>query len=291
MFTFIRSLSLVLVALAMPSLSEAQTWLRVSKGAYTINYQSGYEQDVAIATQWMDAGEALARGKFQVQPPTVRLWLHPSPMEYANVGQAMAREAPGKTTDIYYLTPSASAWKTTQSTQSVGLPFDDHYHAKTIVHEYTHAIQVSLDLVFGRYGEPDWYSEGLAEFNGIMHSDEYNRTVGLRANLVNNGSNSVQAQASAIVCCKTSSGRGSSPPFKDGVFRLTVGGDPYTGGLGIALFLQVQFGADIHRRVYAQTLSGGDFWSALEKETGSSLSSLWTGMRAWYDREIKPLSP
>ena len=106
MLTLIRSFSVVLAALTLSVTAEAQTWLQVRKGAYIINYQSGYEQDLPLATRWMDAGEALAGSKFRIPPPTVRLWLEPNPMKWAGVGSASAVPGGNKSTDIYVLTPS-----------------------------------------------------------------------------------------------------------------------------------------------------------------------------------------
>jgi hypothetical protein len=161
-------------------------WIEAKSAHYSIFYQSGYERDAEFTRMWLDRAEDLLKEKYGVafRGFYVAFYLHPAPMETANLGLANLRccsnGANGvKNGVISYLAPSAPAWKGYQGLTSLGLPKDDHYHAKIIMSEYItighYVVQESRIKTGGwRYNSaPAWFVQGLQEYDGIFHTTGY----------------------------------------------------------------------------------------------------------------------
>ena len=84
------------------------------------------------------------------------------------------------------------------------LPPDD-YHAKNLVHEFSHAAQHSIWE--SQRPVPSWVSEGLAEYEGMFNASEYNRTGGFNS-LVSYVHDQIPDR---LFCCRTT--ESSLPTF------------------------------------------------------------------------------
>lgn len=261
--------------------AEAGMWLEARSTNYTIFYQSGFERDVEFARVWMDRAEQLMRSKYGVSAGryALALYLHPAPATGAGVGTATlnccTQQSDGRLAgSIQYLTPSAPAWQTTQATTSLGLPFDENYHAKVLLHEYITlghlAVQATRQgsggWVYYNSSTPSWFTQGLQEFDGIFNTTESNRTT-TYARLVEWG----QGNRAKFVCCSTLSSELS--------IRIT---DEYNGGALLVAFLAAQFGEDVHARLLRNPAA--TFNEALLAETKPyDLGQLFARFRDWFN--------
>jgi hypothetical protein len=137
----------------------------------------------------------------------IALYLYPTPIDRANVGIANTEccdEFKGglKTGTVYYLTPSAREWKSTTHKSSLGLSFDANFRAKVILSEYIPVghwtVQDSRKAGWRYYSAPDWFTQGLQEFDAIFHTTKFNRTVA-RTNLFAKSA----TVSSTVQCCSS----------------------------------------------------------------------------------------
>src|SRR5207249_4876328 len=168
---------------------EAQ-WLEAKGAHYSLFYQSGHEKDLAFTWTVLDGAEDLMRTKYAVTLDAYHIdfYLHPAPAKEADVGRALnqcctAGNGGMKRGTIHYLAPSAAAWKASTLTTSLGLSYDDNYHAKVMMSEYItvghYAVQDSRGGSGGwrYYSAPEWFVQGLQEFDGMVHMTDGNRDV------------------------------------------------------------------------------------------------------------------
>jgi hypothetical protein len=148
---------------------------------------------------------------------------------------------------------------------SLGLPKDDNYHAKVIMSEYItvghYVVQASRAKTDGwrYYSAPNWFVQGLQEYDGIFHTTEANREV-TKAALFAWARN----HPSAFECCSCG---------------LTIA-NVYNGGATFVAFLAAQFGESIRARLLQDTASTFD--AALENRTKPyRLNELFDKFRAW----------
>lgn len=258
--------------------TETAMWLEARSANYTILYQAGFERDVEFARTWMDRAQQLMRSKYGVSADryALSLYLHPAPATGAGVGLATlnccTQQPDGKLSgSIQYLSPSASAWQTTQGTTSLGLPFDDNYHAKVLTHEYITLGHLSLQATrqgwsYYDSSTPSWFTQGLQEFDGIFNTTEANRTT-VHPKLVDWGRNN----RTKFVCCATLSNELS--------IRIT---DEYNGGALFVAFLAAQFGEDVHARLLRSPAT--TFNEALAAETKPyDVAQLFSRFRDWFN--------
>lgn len=247
-------------------------WMEAESAHYSILYQSGFENDVKFARTWLNHAEDLLRNKYGVPFSGfyISFYLYPAPTQYANTGlanlQCCSNGNDGvKTGTISYLAPSAPAWREAPGPTSLGLPKDDNYHAKVIMSEYItvghYVVQESRAKTGGwrYYSAPEWFVQGLQEYDGIFHTTDANRDVAKAALFA-----WARNHPSAFECC--SSG-------------LTIT-NVYNGGATFMAFLAAQFGEDIHARLLKDSAS--TFYVALENQTKPTrLNELFDKFRAW----------
>ena len=139
--------------------------------------------------------------------------------------------------------------------------YDDAWHKKNLIHEYTHVIVGSLiyekqERYAGDY-LPEWFQEGLAEYAAIFLSkdpeikEKYSPQLEKVKDLVG-------------------SGRG---------FFITVVSDIYYGGAYLVYFLHDIYGKNLIMNLLAKPYP--DFYTALEEETGKSLRVLENEWLRW----------
>jgi len=263
-----------LFLLALPSLLNAQ-WIE-SKGAhYTVFYQAGYDSDVEFTRKWLDATEQLMKAKYGVSPDRyhMSIYLLPAPADGIDTTQSGQNQCCTTTANgvltgtIRLLSRSAPIWKAAALSSSLGLPkTGDDYHAKVLVSEYIpighYAVQDSRASGGWRYySAPNWFVQGLQEYDAIFHSTDSNSTM-TRQRLLQ----WAKASSTKFSCC--------SP-------NLTTS-DAYNGGATIMAFLAAQFGEGVHARLLRN--SANTFESALARETEPySPQQLFEQFRKWLD--------
>jgi hypothetical protein len=254
-------------------------WLESKNAHYSIFYQAGYEKDAEFTRNWMDRAETLMKTKYRITPDRyyMSVYLLPSPAGDIDTGQSgqnqcCSRSAAGLNTGtIKLLTISAPIWKDSNLKSSLGLSKNsEDYHAKVLMSEYIpvahYAAQSSRPLGGWRYySAPNWFVQGLQEYDAIFHTTETNRTMTSRRLFAWAKNN--QAKFS---CC--------SPGLE-----IT---EPYNGGAAFMAFLAATFGEDIHARLLRNPANS--FAEALASETKpySSLE-LFELFQRWLD-ELKP---
>ena len=147
----------------------------------------------------------------------------------------------------------------------MGLPPDD-FHAKNLIHEFTHAGQQILGVF--RRPVPTWVFEGLAEYEGTFNATEHNRTVGFDS-LIRYAHERIPDQ---IFLAGALGGD---------EFSLTTS-DVYFGGNVIMKYLADRFGEDIHRRLVRHTYASFDeaLWAEFEA-AGTSTPQVFADLQAW----------
>lgn len=256
-------------------------WLESAKEQYSVCYTEEYAADVPFVEKWLDHSLLLMQDKYGIEtlsldglPMTVNVMLVPAPNAQASesrtgfyccwgygrtVGDQYQRE--GWYSFIPYLAPSHSAWDASTTWGGMQLPPAD-YHAKNLVHEFTHAIQRSA------WGDgttiPRWVSEGLAEYEGMFNATDYNRTGGF-ASLVRY----VYGRRSLLECCS-----GNPPTISTQ--------DIYFGGALIMKYLADTFGEDIHVRLVRHRHPSLEAAFAAEVEAGgSTMWETYDNLLAW----------
>jgi hypothetical protein len=238
---------------------------------YTILAREGAEADIAFARRWMDAAETLMAAKYRVVPDryrmTVALLARPENDIDTNVSgqnRCCATDSQGrKTGTIFLLGPSAAIWKERPLLSSLGLPKEgDDYHAKVLMSEYIpighQAVQDRRAGGWSYYSAPQWFVQGLQEYDAIYHTTDTNRTT-TAANLMT----WARQNDARFACCAKG---------------LELG-DPYNGGAAFMAFLAAEFGEGIHERILRNGASAFD--DALAAETKRSPAELLSRFRTW----------
>jgi len=263
---------LVLLSIGAALPADAQQWIEVRSTQYSLFYQEANRQDVDKVRAWLDIAERTMSEKYGVTRTGWQLsvYLHPAPTSTASVSTATLTTNNGaKTAVLDYLAPSAREWGN-GGTSSLGLPRNDDYHAKVIVHEYvtlghqSAQQQATRGAGWSYYSAPSWFVQGLQEYDGLFHS-----TVGNRSTAPDAIRRWAGANRENFACCQT---LGNEQ-------RIFID-DVYNGGLLFHTFLVSRFGDDIQRRLLLSSES--TLYSALAKETNSSLSEIFSRFREWF---------
>ena len=244
-------------------------WRETTIESVFVQYTEPYESDVARVSPWICRAAKVRARKYELTSykPPVRLRLHPSPTPRADQHLTMYGYWHGApAAEIDALTPSADAWSW-GGTSLAGLPVDtDDYREKNIVHEFTHAVQVSI------WGEPrdtaypKWWFEGLPEFDGVFCTTAVNRS---------------EASAALVRLVKP---RLRKPPVGtaeeiDEALSLDGG---YSAGPLFAWFLADQCGEQIHCQLLRGATNAALFWSDLLRMTKTqSPSTLYDKFFDW----------
>jgi hypothetical protein len=249
----------IILALSLFSIPiSGQKWLQVQTPNYTIFYRAGYKKDAEFIRTWMDRTQQLMKTKYGVTPARYRIsvYLLPAPADDIDTNQSgedicCTRVSKGPSTGtIKLLTISAPIWKSANLESSLGLPkTGKDYHAKVLVSEYIpvghYATQDSRPSGgWSYYSAPNWFVQGLQEYDAIFHSTDNNRTMTTKRLFAWAKDNPTQFR-----CC--------SP-------KLAIS-DDYNGGATFMAFLAEEFGEDIHARILRN--SAPTFEAALAAET------------------------
>jgi len=271
--TRIRGLGLV--AIILVSGAAMEPWLELKHAHYSVFYEAGGERDAELVAGWADATERLMQEKYGVTPARYRMsiYLHSEPTKEADVNNALNRcctKGPDSmyTGTIDMLAPSAPAMRSTTAVSSLGMPKAlPDYSAKIFVSEYIpighYAAQATRPQGGWRYYDaPNWFVQGIQEYDAILHSTPLNRD-----------STAVQlarwatTHRSVFSCC-----------LPELVIR-----DDYNGGASFVTFLAVRFGEDIHARLLKS--SAPTFFDALTAETRPvTRAQLFDAFQEWLDR-------
>jgi hypothetical protein len=241
--------------------------------AYTILTRDGSGADVAFARRWLDAAEQLMATKYHVTPEryhvSVNLLYRPeNDIDTTQSGQnrCCVTDSQGrKTATIFLLGPSAPIWKERPLLSSLGLPKDgEDYHAKVLMSEYVpighYAVQDSRPAGgWEYYSAPQWFVQGLQEYDAIYHTTETNRT---------------QTAAALMKWARQNEGR-----FACCTKGLDLA-DVYNGGAAFMAFLAADFGEAVHQRILRN--GAHTFEEALASETIRRSPTEWLDrFRRW----------
>lgn len=240
-----------------------EPWHVAGDGTATVRYDPAFASDAHWAVGVIDLARAAASAKYGTdglgKPVTVVLHSTPSPLADSNTATLLSNDVEGV---VHYLTPSAAGWAS-RSFQSLrargGTPLDHHqqtltHELMTLAHEVTRADR--------RIEEPDWFVQGLQEFDGFFYSTAFNRDAG--ADMVLERA----LAADNLGLMRTLTGRA----------RLAVG-DPYVDGFVLMWFIADLVGEDSHAallRHQAPTLE-----AALVQVTGRSIAELFDELERW----------
>ena len=246
---------------------------------YTILTRDGSNADVAFARRWLNAAEQLMATKYHVVPDryymSVNLLYRPeNDIDTTQSGQnrCCATDGGGRRTGtIFLLGPSAPIWKERPLLSSLGLPKDgEDYHAKVLMSEYIpigHAAAQDSRPAGGwqYYSAPQWFVQGLQEYDAIYHTTETNRT---------------QTAAALMKWARLNEGR----------FACCAKGielaDVYNGGAAFMAFLATEFGEEVHERILRSPARTFD--EALASETRPhSLAELLGRFRGWVVGQVR----
>lgn len=264
----------VLAAFGALSLTaESQGQPALTTAHYTIFTRDGAEADLRFARRWLDAAEALMATKYHVVPDryhiSVNLLYRPeNDIDATQSGQnrCCATDDQGrKTGTIFLLGPSAPIWKESQLVSSLGLSKDgEDYHAKVLMSEYIpighYAVQDSRTTGGWRYySAPQWFVQGLQEYDAIYHTTEMNRS---------------QTADRLMKWARQNEGR-----FACCTSGIELG-DAYNGGAAFMAFLAAEFGEGVHERLLRS--GARTFDEALANETKPhSQAALLGRFRKW----------
>jgi len=268
------SLAIVRVAAQKPeSPAPAGDWRAHESAYYTVFTRDGSDADLVFARQWLDAAERLMTTKYRVTPARYHLsvYLLPAPERDINASQSGQNQCCTTRGDgihtgtIYFLGPGAPLWRLTPLKSSLGLPKEGlDYHAKVLMSEYIpighYAVQDARPAGGWRYyTAPEWFVQGLQEYDGIYHTTEANhRDTSSRLLAWARGHRNV------FECCD----------------RGLIISDAYNGGATFMAFLADRFGEDVHRRILAS--GAASFDEALHNETGSApVTKTFEEFQAW----------
>jgi hypothetical protein len=266
-----RGLAAILVLRGGSGIRAQESWLESKAAHYSVFYQSGFEQDVPRVRAWADSAERLMRSKYGVVPTHYRLsiYLHPAPTAVATVDNARnhccSDSSDGiKTGTIDMLAPSAPAFKASSAISSLGMrKSSDDYQAKILVSEYIpighYEAQRARGAGWEYYSAPNWFVQGLQEFDAIEHS-----TTGNRDSTAKRLVAWAKSHRAVFSCCAP---------------EIHIG-DDYSGGAAFMKFLADEFGEDVHARILRSTAP--TFVGALTEATKPySRAELFARLQAW----------
>ncbi len=271
----VRAFSRIVALSALWTRTSDAQWIESRQAHYSVFSQPGFDADARLVTDWADSTERLMARKYGVTPTHYRMsiYLHPSPTPQATVENARNRcctpagdSVSAGTIDM--LTPSAPAMRAATAISSLGMrKSSPDYSAKIFVSEY---IPIGhYESQRGRspdawkyYDAPNWFVQGLQEYDAIFHSTPRNRDSTARRL-----SAWAVAHRAVFACCASD---------------LSIK-DDYNGGAAFAMFLAATFGEAVHARLLRS--SAPTFFDAFTNETRPyTREQLFDRFQAWLDR-------
>lgn len=217
-----------------------EPWIESKSAHFSVFYQAGFEDDARRVRTWAEDAERLMKEKYGVD----------------------------------MLAPSAPAMKSATAISSLGLPkSSDDYHAKILMSEYIpighyEAQNARPSGGWKYYSAPNWFVQGLQEYDAIFHTTTANRDVTAKRL-----SAWATAHRAAFSCC--------TPDFAIA--------DDYNGGAAFMTFLAVQFGEGVHARLLRS--GAPTFADALTEETKPyTRNELFLRLTQWLKNGAPPRS-
>ena len=258
-----------------------EPWIESKSAHFSVFYQAGFEDDARRVRTWAEDAERLMKEKYGVVPAHYRMavYLHPAPVAAADVNTAhnhccQSAGATDSTGTIDMLAPSAPAMKSATAISSLGLPKrSDDYHAKILMSEYIpighyEAQNARPSGGWKYYSAPNWFVQGLQEYDAIFHTTTANRDVTAKRL-----SAWATAHRAAFSCCTRD-------------FAIA---DDYNGGAAFMTFLAVQFGEGVHARLLRS--GAPTFADALTEETKPyTHNELFLRLTQWLENGAPPRS-
>jgi hypothetical protein len=247
-------------------------WIEVRSAHYSVFYQAGFEEDAQRVRIWADDAERVMKEKYGVVPTHYRMSIYLQPAATTNADANTARNhcchSVGGTDSVGTIDMLApSTMKNTTDMSSLGVPkSSDDYHVKILVSEYIpighyEAQNARPSGGWKYYSAPNWFVQGLQEYDAIFHSTAANRDS--TSKLLSAWAVSHRATFS---CCAPDVGTT----------------DAYNGGAAIVTFLAVQFGEGIHSRILHS--SAATFGDALTEQTKPyTRSQLFEQFKKWLE--------
>lgn len=246
---------------------ESMNLIAITHPYVTVCYDRDHPEDGRIGSQWARRALRIGREKYGINRPTafgrrlqITLFLPPRPTRWAYPGLTVnfccwgdGDEYRG---EIHYLGPSAPEWEGHQGGVPHPLPA---YHAHYIVHEMMNLIHYSIDT---EEYPSSWVREGLAEYDGYMHTTRYGRTQAIRDLL----SKVSRDDAEKIYCCRT-----AGNPAKRTIATQSV----YFGGAAVMYYFALRFGEHTHRQLFDEPIRD------VIEENGTTVSRFFGEMRRW----------
>lgn len=232
------------LVIAVANAAHAQgPWHEARHAHYSIFYHKGFEQDAHAVQGWADRTERLMKSKYDVRPTRFHMNVYLFAEPNSTVDVSHAHNVCCTTSDdgvnvgrIEMLAPSAPAMQAYGQLSSLGMPKNDtSYEAKIFVSEYIPIGHLEVQKArpaggWQYYDAPNWFVQGLQEFDAIFHSTQRNRTENAQRLMA-----WAQSHPNAFRCCNPD---------------LTIA-DAYNGGAAFMAFLAQEFGEDVHRRLLA----------------------------------------
>jgi hypothetical protein len=258
-----------------PGSSPAQ-WLESKTPHYSVFYQSGSDNDATFARTWLDRVESLMKSKYGVVPDQyyMAVYLLNEPTDDINTNQSGQNQccrrvsASLRTGTIRLLAPSAPIWRDSTLVSSLGLPKSgEDFHAKVLMAEYIpvghYAVQDARPGGgWQYYSAPDWFVQGLQEYDAIFHTTDANRA---------------STSKRLFEWAKRNSAKFAAPS----VPGFTIA-DSHNGGAAVMAFLAAEFGEEVHARVLRNPAD--TFEAAFAAETRPyTTGELLERFRRWLD--------
>ena len=254
---------------------EGMNLIAIAHPYVTICYDRDRPEDGRIGSLWARRALRIGREKYAINRPTARgrrlhitVFLPPHPTRWTFPGGAVNfccwRRGDEYRGEVHYLAPSAPEWEGHQG--GVPHPLPD-YHAHYIVHEMMNLIHYSIDTA--EY-PASWVREGLAEYDGYMHTTRYGRTRAVE-DLVSKVS---RDDAGKIFCCRT-----AGNPARQTISTSSV----YFGGAAVMYYFSLRFGERTHRQLFDEPIRD------IIEENGTTVSRFFDEMRRWLHNPDRPM--
>ena len=245
---------------------------------FTVCYDPDFADDLALFREWIPKGMELGLQKYGFvgpltrdgEPADVVVFLPPRPTTRTRrgyIGFTTGRRSDLSNgawrAELHYLTPSA--WGNAPY-GGLSYPSAEEYHAHYIVHETMHVVQFGLEDT-KEYEAPKWIWEALAEYDGYLHTTEWNRTEAIYRLFDRSEEKDLPAK---IYCCRTLRGGNSA----------IVTTDVYYAGAIVMMFLAENFGAEIHRDLFDAPMA------ELIAGRGNTVDATFTQFQTWYPEKL-----
>lgn len=255
------------------ALNLTPTTISMGRATFTVCYDPGLAVDLPLFRRWVrrTVRRGVTHYGFTGYPDyvTTVIFLPPVSTRLTNWGTvgwtAGGNDRTPFQLELHYLAPSAPSNRSFFSHEA-----KTNYHSRLIVHEMTHFVQ---GMLTHRPDGPDfrpqhWIREGHAEYEGYLHSTEWNRTTGVEKLLAEAKEDNIGAD---VFCCRS---------LRDTRAIIDME-DVYDGGALTVMFLAEQFGEDFLPGLFQVDLP------SLLRDEGMTVQRVFTRFRSWYAENVQ----